>query len=79
MDVGFSLHQVTGPKVANDGVNQRRNIGGEVRGFCADIESCHGRGVLMTTPTRDTLAQVDADVERWVARFAKAQTELNHG
>lgn len=76
MDVGYSIHQVSGPKVRETGVNQSRNSGGEARGFCADIEACDHRGVLMTTPTRETLAQVDADVERWLLRFNDAQTDL---
>ena len=72
MDVGYSIHQISGARVGDVSVNQHRNVGGACVGFCADIESCYGKGVMVTTPTRSSLEQVSDDIDRWILRLNKA-------
>lgn len=73
MDVGYSVHQVSGPRVDNESVNQMRNVGGMVPGFVADIISCEaGKGVLLTTTTEPTLEALDVKLNALLLRFNQA-------
>ena len=72
MDVGYSVHQISGPRVDNESVNQMRNVGGTVKGFVAEIISCEGKGVLLTTTTEPTLEALDVKLNALLERFKKA-------
>jgi hypothetical protein len=79
MDVGYAIRQVTGP-AAKD-IWQGSNLGGASLGFVADIISCQAgkgnAGVLLTTPTFDTMAALDERLDYWLNRFNKSPLILS--
>lgn len=73
MEVGYSLEQVSGPKVDREkypSINQSRNVGGSVQGFVADILNDRGK-VILTTTTQPTPEALMLKLEQTLADFNK--------